>query len=150
MDNTTFSTELIKMVPVITGAIITGLITFIISMINHYYSEKKDNKKLKLQKIEEVSRELNEYHTFVIKQILMIKSTGNMEESEDKNFHIVTLLSIYFPSLLERFNEYTKEVQKQINTLMKQKNSYPDMDQMQKLYSDLIKSISDEARKLVD
>ena len=37
-----------------------------------------------------------------------------------------------------------------INTLKKQKNSYPDMAQMQKLYTDLIKSISDEARKLVD
>lgn len=139
--------EIIKMIPVITGALITGIIALISTAITHRFTVKKEKNALMLSKIEELSKELSEYHAIIIQQSFYLASTGQLIDVKDKTFHLNTLVNIYVPQLLPVYDSYTKEVHANINSLMGVGEKKFEVDKVQKLYTDLMKSIADEAKR---
>jgi len=147
LNNTLIINEIIKMIPVITGALITGIIALISTTVTHRFAVKKEKNALMLSKIEELSKELSEYHALIISQSINLASTGQMTDIKDKTFHLVTLVNIYVPQLLPVYDSYTKEVHANINSLMGVGEKKFEVDKVQKLYTDLMKSIAYEAKK---
>lgn len=135
------------MIPVITGALITGIIALISTAITHHFTVKKEKNAFMLNKIEELSKELSEYHALIISQSIHLASTGQMMDIKDKTFHLVTLVSIYTPQLLPVYDSYIKEAHVNINSLMGAGEKKFEVDKVQKLYTYLMKSIADEAKK---
>ncbi|MBD3808128.1 MAG: hypothetical protein IE880_05355 [Epsilonproteobacteria bacterium] len=142
-----YMNEIIKMIPVITGALITGIIALISTAITHRFTVKKEKNALMLSKIEELSKELSEYHAIIIQQSFYLASTGQLIDVKDKTFHLNTLVNIYVPQLLPVYDSYTKEVHANINSLMGVGEKKFEVDKVQKLYTDLMKSIADEAKR---
>ena len=144
-----FVQEIIKMIPVVTDALIAGIVAVLSIIITHRLNEKKEKKAIRFQKIEELSKQLTGYHAFTTKQSLYMTTTGKFMEEEYKTFYHTVLINIYLLQLSLKYDKYIKEVHTQINALMNKQTIQINLEKNQKLYSDLINSVNDEANKLI-
>lgn len=145
----TLSTELIKMIPVITGGAITGAIGYFTANLNNNKQLKRERAMLRLAKIEELSKEISDTHSRMVEIVMYKIETNDVKELEDQKFHISTLVNIYCKNVLGIYSKYYQQSIHIYSIVLKgqPEDLTDELKKLQSLYLQLMNSIADNTKK---
>ncbi len=145
----TLTTEFIKMIPVITGGVITGAIGYVTANLNNNKQLKREKGMLRLAKIEELSKEINSMHARTVEIVMYKIATNSVKELEDQKFYIPTLISIYCKNISEIYSQYHQQSSHIYSIVLHgQSDDLKDeLEKLQSLYLQLVSSIADNTKK---